>query len=242
MREQKLLSHPLVSHYLKQQTLFFRRLHRKERLIRYCARPAFSGEKLTVLSGKGESAAGLKLQYDVNKNSEKTDLPMILTATELFDSLAKLIPPPRRHRHHYHGVLSANSKYRSEVTRFANKPFTPEESKSKAETVLDEIKEFTATTVTIQSSSKSSQTWAKLIIKVYEINPLLCEQCGNELKLIAFITDGVSIRKILSHLGEAIEPPIIRQARGPPDECQDSPAEEGIDAENDYDFNQSYNE
>ncbi|MDQ2995057.1 MAG: transposase [Pseudomonadota bacterium] len=32
-----------------------------------------------------------------------------LTATDLFDSLAKLIPPPRRHRHHYHGVLSANS-------------------------------------------------------------------------------------------------------------------------------------
>ncbi len=27
----------------------------KERLIRYCARPAFSGEKLTVLTGKGES-------------------------------------------------------------------------------------------------------------------------------------------------------------------------------------------
>ncbi len=46
------------------------------------------------------------------------------------DSLAKLIPPPRRHR--YHGVLSANSKYRSEVTRFANKPFTPEDSKSYA--------------------------------------------------------------------------------------------------------------
>ncbi len=62
----------------------------KERLIRYCARPAFSGEKLTVHSGKGESADGLKLQYDVNKNSEKADPPMILTATELFDSLAKL--------------------------------------------------------------------------------------------------------------------------------------------------------
>ncbi len=167
---------------------------------------------------------------------------MILTAIELFDSLAKLIPPPRRHRHHYHGVLSANSRYRTEVTRLANKPFIPEECRSTADTILAEIKEFTTTTVTIQSTSKRSQTWAKLISKVYEVNPLLCEHCGEELKLLAFITDSVSIRKILRHLGEAIQPPIVRQARGPPEESQDCPAEEGIDAEYDYDFNQSYNE
>lgn len=56
----------------------------KERLIRYCARPAFSGEKLTVLSGKSESVDGIKLQYDVNKNADKSGPPMILTATDLF--------------------------------------------------------------------------------------------------------------------------------------------------------------
>ncbi len=39
------------------------------------ARPVFSGEKLTVLSGKGESVDSIKLQYDVNKNSEKSVSP-----------------------------------------------------------------------------------------------------------------------------------------------------------------------
>ncbi len=91
-----------------------------ERLIRYCARPAFSGEKLTLISKKAETADSTRLQYDVNKASQKTEPPLILSATTLFDNLAKLIPPPHRHRHHYHGVLAPNSKHRAKVTQFAN--------------------------------------------------------------------------------------------------------------------------
>lgn len=95
-----------------------------ERLIQYCARPAFSGEKLKLLSVKADRADSTRLQYDVNKGSQKKELPLILTATELFDRLAKLIPPPRRHRHYYHGVLAPNSKHRAQVTQFANKYYS----------------------------------------------------------------------------------------------------------------------
>ncbi len=39
--------------------------------------------------------------------------------------------------------------------------------------------------------------------------------------LIAFITDGMQIRKILDHIGVDSEPPHISPARGPPlwDDC-----------------------
>ena len=41
--------------------------------------------------------------------------------------------------------------------------------------------------------------------------------CGGDIRLIAFfITDPGPIRKILTHLGEPLEPPPILPARGPP--------------------------
>ncbi len=42
-----------------------------ERLIRYCARTAFSGEKLTLLSEKAETADSTRLQYDVQYSQNR---------------------------------------------------------------------------------------------------------------------------------------------------------------------------
>ena len=40
--------------------------------------------------------------------------------------------------------------------------------------------------------------------------------CGGGIRLIAFITDPGPNRKILTHLGEPLEPPPLSPARGPP--------------------------
>jgi hypothetical protein len=58
--------------------------------------------------------------------------------------------------------------------------------------------------------------WAVLIARIYEVFPLLCPMCGGQMRLIAFITEGVQIRKILNHIGVGSEPPHISPARGPP--------------------------
>ena len=46
--------------------------------------------------------------------------------------------------------------------------------------------------------------------------PVACPGCGGDIQLIAFITDPGPIRKILTHLGEPLEPPPVSPARGPP--------------------------
>jgi len=189
-----------------------------ERLLRYCARPAFSGEKLSAISTFGDNANAMRLIYDVNKNSQETQPPLDLTATELLDKLAHLIPPPRRHRHHYHGVLAPNSKYRSSVTQCANQEFKSTKISSLTEINGDDIN-FKAKTDALWQPKKSSMSWAKLIMKVYEIDPLKCEQCGKTMKIIAYITNATSVHKILTHIGEGIEHPKMHSARGPPDEC-----------------------
>ena len=40
--------------------------------------------------------------------------------------------------------------------------------------------------------------------------------CGGDILLIGFITEPGPIRKILTHLGEPLEPPPVSPARGPP--------------------------
>jgi hypothetical protein len=39
-----------------------------------------------------------------------------LQPLELIDKLVALIPPPRRHRHRYHGVLAPNAPWREQIT------------------------------------------------------------------------------------------------------------------------------
>ena len=48
-----------------------------------------------------------------------------LTPLELIEPLAALIPPPRLHRHRYHGVLAPNSPQRAQVTAWARPPSPP---------------------------------------------------------------------------------------------------------------------
>ena len=55
-----------------------------------------------------------------------------------------------------------------------------------------------------------------LLARIYEVLPLVCPQCGGEMKIIAFITEAVAIREILDHLGEPTSPPRLLPARGPP--------------------------
>jgi hypothetical protein len=43
-------------------------------------------------------------------------------------------------------------------------------------------------------------SWARLIKKVYEADPLVCPRCSGPLKIISLIGDGPAIGKILRHL------------------------------------------
>jgi hypothetical protein len=51
---------------------------------------------------------------------------------------------------------------------------------------------------------------ARLIQKIYEVDPLTCPKCQGRMKIISFIEDEELIEKILKHLGlreEKVRPP-----------------------------------
>ena len=68
---------------------------------------------------------------------------------------------------------------------------------------------------TSAAATGSSQSWAMLIKRVYEVDPLSCPQCGGQMQVVAFIEppQGEVIEKILQHCGlwQASAP------RAPPD-------------------------
>ena len=55
----------------------------------------------------------------------------------------------------------------------------------------------------VPARSRASQTWAMLIKRVYEIDPLNCPRCAGQMKVVAFLEppQGDVIEKILRHGG-----------------------------------------
>jgi len=58
---------------------------------------------------------------------------------------------------------------------------------------------------------------ARLIRQVYEVDPLVCPQCGGAMKVIALIDRPAVIQRILEHLGLSTAAPSLRTPPDPPD-------------------------
>ena len=136
--------------------------------------------------------------------------------THLFDALEFLaeltqhIPPRRVQMIRRYGLYSSRTKGRwSQMPHVAARaPEGWRESHlSEASAVEDPGFELLddGEEVTVNARRRA---WARLLAKVYEIDPLVCPKCGSEMKVIAVIQDPVEIRDILTHL--------VKKGRAPP--------------------------
>ncbi len=70
-----------------------------------------------------------------------------------------------------------------------------------------------------EPSRRARLSWARLISRAYEVDPLLCPSCGAEMKVLAFILDFCAARAIRRSLKlPAQEPEPL--AHGPPGELE----------------------
>jgi hypothetical protein len=169
-----------------------------------------------------------------DKRGAKAD-ELTLTPLELIERIAALVPPQRTHRHRYFGVLAPNSPLTAAVTALAQaapaQPVTAQ-AESQAEPastgagvgvlgVGNALPTQAVPAEPVPPKRPAHYLWALLIARIYEVFPLLCPNCGGQMRLIAFITHSADIRQILNHIGVESEPPHISPARGPPlwDDC-----------------------
>jgi len=66
------------------------------------------------------------------------------------------------------------------------------------------------------SSKEYRRNWARLIQKIYEVDPLTCPKCASQMRVISVIEQPEIVKKILKHLGlwkkKARPPPKTRVA------------------------------
>ncbi len=156
------------------------------------------------------------LVYESAKSGPGGSVSLMLTPLELLDRLAALIPPPRRHRHRYIGVLAPNSPLRSVVTALV-RPDADEAMPAVAAAALGTAPAHPPEHAEAAPHRKAARyAWALLLARIYQVFPLLCPKCGGKMRLIAFITEPWVIRDILDHLGVPTSPPRLLPARGPP--------------------------
>ena len=117
----------------------------------------------------------------------------VMSGTQWLQLLIQHIPDKHEHLVRYYGAYS--SRYRG-----AHKG----ETKTTPAVVIEEERAI---------SQAARAAWAKLIYRVYEVDPLICPRCGSEMRVIAVINDGTIIRKILEHLKLWDPRPV---GRGPP--------------------------
>ena len=209
---------------------YFRSL---EHLLRYCARPPFALERLFVIRGPDGRIARIRYVLPRHKaanwvgpgRGRKSTRPgangvVELTPFEFLDRLADLVPPPRKHRHRYHGVFAPNHRLRRAVTALAIGNIGTRRDAATGGHGGDGHGTGSCCDAHPSHKPRSHDTsriaWAKLMARVGEEFPLDCPACGGDIRLIAFITEPGAIRKILTHLGEPLEPPPVSPARGPP--------------------------
>jgi len=188
-----------------------------ERLIRYCARPPFALDRLHLVGGRSD-----QILYLLSKPDPAGLTALRLSALEFLERLATILPPPRIHRHRYHGVFAPNAPLRPLVTARAHQdnalavqvpdpglPLSPTPSPPHPEPASAEAP--TPDTAHIRPSK-----WAALLARIYEVFPLVCPTCNTPLTFITFLTEPEPISQILAHIGEPTLPPLIHPPRGPP--------------------------
>lgn len=142
-----------------------------ENLARYVIRASFSQERMTYLAESGQ----------VEYRSKDGNETKVFDALEWLAAMCSHVPNKGEQMARYYG-------YYSNVARGKRK-------KAAADDTIPCIQESEMT------DRGFRRNWARLIQKIYEVDPLICPKCSGAMHVIAFIEVPDVIRKILKHLG-----------------------------------------
>jgi len=163
--------------------------HRRDQLeclIRYTARGAVALERLA------QDANGDLIYTFTHPWSDGTT-GIRLSPVELLEKLAALVPLPRVHLVRYGGCLAPHSHLRGAIIPTPRQQGVEEQE---------------------DSTASPRWSWARLLKRVFAVDMVRCPWCQRgSLRIIAAITQGEVIRKILRHLQRAVDPPPIAPAR-----------------------------
>ena len=148
----------------------------RQRLSRYMIRCPFSLEKMRYARDSGMVIYRSKLHATLKRNYQ------LMPAIKWLQLLMNHIPDSYEHLVRYYGDYSNRSRGARRLIR--NGDDTP------GSIHIDEP--------TVDTRRKAN--WARLIQKAYEVDPLECDNCGSNMRIIALSDDVDVVERILRHL------------------------------------------
>jgi len=181
-----------------------------ERLVQYMIRCPFSLSRLVKVTGAGQVVYKAEKDAcrrfpdprgDVMTSGVKRNF-QVLDPLEFLAEFTQHIPPKGSHLIRYYGWYSNKSRGMRRKAAEAiggengNVPLEPRGRCSPTSPLLSGEGQGVR-------AGRCSATWAMLIKRVYEVDPLKCPKCSGRMKVIAFIEppQGTVIEKILRHCG-----------------------------------------
>jgi hypothetical protein len=147
-----------------------------ENLARYIIRACFSQERMTYIPSSA-SSFGAKVIYQ-SKDGKTSET---FSAMDWLARLVTHIPNRYEQMVRYYGYYSNKSR-----------------GMRKKAGSDDQVPALVKSGIL---SAAFRKNWARLIQKIYEVDPLTCPKCQGPMRIIAFIEDDWIIKKILKHLG-----------------------------------------
>ena len=173
---------------------------RLEHLARYVTRAPLRLDAMELLAN-----GRVRVRTPVHPQTGATR--MELDVLEMIRRLCAQIPDPRQHMVLYFGWYSHR-------TRGERRKATGE---------------VPAAAVEVRVSTPRSRSWARLMRRIFEVDPLLCPQCQVEMKVVSVIQEVAVVDRLLRHLRKigGNDPHEGTAQRGPPGGARASPDEDG---------------
>jgi hypothetical protein len=135
--------------------------------------------------------ANSKIQIDddiVTYVTEKDPKTHEFSALEFLARVTAHIPNKWESTTRYYGAYS--SRTRSVQKKQSTNNSSPESTSTLIPCALEP-----------QSIRKASKSWASLIKRVFEIDPLICPKCSSTMRVVSFITNSNEVNRLLKNLG-----------------------------------------
>ena len=149
-----------------------------ERLSAYILRPSFAGTRLQYQAQTGQ------IQYRTNKGVTRS-----MDALDWIALVTSHIPDPHQQMVRYCGRYSNASRGKRRKQSLPLPRATAVDSSPQPHSPAQHF------------AFQRRRNWARVLKKIYEVDPLTCPRCGSQMEIIAFIEEWTVIRKILQHLG-----------------------------------------
>jgi hypothetical protein len=167
-------------------------------LAQYIARAPLSLQKLSSMPSQATVRYTSEFNPAIGDTLKTWDARDFVAAATLF------IPPQGVRLIRYYGLYASRSRWRR--PRWAHIIRQAPTGWKEAHGVCGTDSSPQPSTATVPQSACRS-AWARLIVKIYDVDPLVCAHSSSKMRILAVITDPGEVNKILRHLIKIGRPP-----------------------------------